>query len=176
MFKSKRSRGSRPSSSEKSGSRKIRPVLRRSVDLLIVLGVAAAVVYLLPLVIKISRGYSRTQETPDRVVYLQVVDGQSDAGLARKVKAGLKDIAKGEMQIEIVDSDRFELRNVLRSFIIAREEDPTTARMLAERLGLNPDEVSYKPLLNNNQHATATLVLGNDAAKLLPQDSVTMEN
>jgi len=145
-------------------------------DLILVLGMAAAVAYVLPLVIKINRGYSRTQETPDRVVYLQVVDGQPDAGLARQVKAVLKDVAEGEMQIEIVDSDRFELRNVSRSFIIAREEDPTTARMLAERLGLDPGEVSYKPLLNNNQHATATLVLGEDAAMLLPQDSVTTEN
>jgi hypothetical protein len=71
------------------------------------------------------------------------------------------------LTVDVIESSRFELRPVANSFIISREEDRTAARCLAQRLGIDPNAVEYKPLPGNTSHISATLVLGVDASSLL---------
>ncbi len=65
----------------------------------------------------------------------------------------------------------FEVREVEHSFVVSRVDDLSAARLLADRLGLDPGAVEYKPLVNNRQQLTATLVLGSDG--LTPRAAIS---
>jgi hypothetical protein len=55
---------------------------------------------------------------------------------------------------------------VAGSFVISRQEDLTASRMLAVRLGLDPDQVEYRPLEDNRRLITSTLVVGSNGVTL----------
>jgi len=46
--------------------------------------------------------------------------------------------------------------------VISRRRDKAAAVLLAERLGIDPDDVIYEPLEHNTRHVSATLLLGQD--------------
>ncbi|HKK21382.1 MAG TPA: hypothetical protein VJ983_07925, partial [candidate division Zixibacteria bacterium] len=66
------------------------------------------------------------------------------------------------IEIKVVDRSNFDLRKVQHSFIICRESNKQGAELLARTIGLNPSEIVYRPLENNAQQISATLVLGED--------------
>lgn len=162
MFKANRSHGRPPSSSLQNTSVRIRKVLRRAFDSLLLTIVAVVAVYAVFLAVKVNRGYSQTQSGPERIVRLQIVDGSGVTGMTRQVRRILKERSDAELAVEVVEAKNFDLHQVARSFLIAREEDRTAAEMLARRLGLDPGEVAYKPLENNRLYVTVTLVLGSE--------------
>jgi len=132
-------------------------------------------VYVVSLSVRISRGFSRSLESPEHVVRLQILNGCGENGLAARVADALADYAKGDLEIRVVDTDNFELSPVEKSFVIARTEDNLSAVLLAKQLGLAPGEVAYKPLENNYRQVTATLVLGSDWSAVEPLNSLIME-
>jgi threonine dehydratase len=112
--------------------------------------------------IRISRGVTRTLDPPEHEVRLQVLNGCGVDGLAASVADAWADYTDADLHVVVVDTDNFDLHNVAESFIISRQENRTAARLLADRVGLNPDQVVYKSLENNYRDVTATLVLGAD--------------
>lgn len=147
--------------------RRLSSRLKYSIDVAIVAVAVLSLIYVAALAVNVVSGYSVTAATPERMVRLQVVDGIGDKELVRDVVALLRERADLELSVEVVERVRFDLREVPRTFIIARTEDQSTARLLAQRLGLDPDEVTRKPLDQNSRFVTATLVLGQDARDLL---------
>jgi LytR cell envelope-related transcriptional attenuator len=162
MFKPNRPNGRPPSSSNQNSSARIRRVLGRVLDSLLLTVLAVVVAYAVLLTVKVSRGYSQTQGGPDRIVRLQIVDGSGETGLTKQVRQLLKAGSDAELAVEVVESTRSDRHKVARSFLIAREEDRSTAESLAQRLGLDPEEVTYRPLVNNRLNVTVTLVLGSN--------------
>lgn len=168
MYKPSRSHGRRPSSNHPDISARIKKHLRRVYDSVLLTLVAVVTVYMLFLAVKVTRGYSQTQSGPEKVVRLQIVDGSGEAGMTRRAGEVLEEKSDSALAVEVVESKRFDRHKVTRSFLIAREEDRTGAELLAQRLGLDPDEVIYRPLANNRLFVTVTLVLGSDG--LPPMD------
>jgi len=162
MFKPNRSHGRQPSSSHHNTSERMKKTLRRVLDSFLLTVLAVVAVYLVLLAVQVSRGYSQTESSPDRLLRLQIVDGSGEAGLTRRARQLLKERSDGELAVEVVESKRFDRHEVARTFLIAREEDRSTAELLARRLGLDPEEVIYRPLDNNRRYVTVTLVLGAD--------------
>jgi hypothetical protein len=160
MFKPNRSQGRPPSSPRKNTSAKLRKALRRVIDSLLLTVLAVVAVYLVMLVVKVNRGYSQTQGGAERVARLQIVDGSGEKGLVKQARKLVAEVSDSQLAVEIVESERFERSPVARSFLIAREEDRTSAEILARKLGLEEDDITYRPLENNRQHVTLTLVLG----------------
>ena len=172
MFKANRSHGRPPSSSHKTSSARILNILRRVFDSVLLTVLAVVVMYVVFLVIKVNRGYSQTQDVPDRMVRLQIVDSSGESGMTKRARQLLQASSDTEMAIEVVESKRFDQHQVMHSFMIAREEDRSTAEFLARRLGLDPDEVTYRPLVNNRLNVTVTLVLGSDGLpEMVTEDS-----
>jgi len=132
-------------------------------------------VYVISLSMRISRGVSRTLETPEHVVRLQILNGCGVTGLAAHVADGLADYADRDLEIKVVDTDNFDLSQVGESFVISRIEDNATAVLLAQKLGLHASEVPFKPLENNYRQVTATLVLGEDWSTVEPLNSLVTE-
>ncbi|MBD3257424.1 hypothetical protein GF377_03245 [candidate division GN15 bacterium] len=175
MFKGIRTRRTPSSTTQRDKSGKIRLALKRSVDIVLIVAAALSAVYVGSLVLELATGHSVTAATPDRIVRVQVVDAIGNRELCSEVEARLASVSDLELAIEVVDRVRFDLREVPRSFIIARDEDRSAARLLAARLGLDPEEVIHKPLTHDTRFVTASLVVGQNARDCLLADLGTEE-
>jgi len=136
---------------------------------------AAFVVVLLYVVsvsVRVSTGVSRTLDGPRYQVRLQILNGCGVTGLAGRLADRLADYHDDDIEIRVLDTDNFELRQVTETFLLSRDEDLGPTRLLAEKLGLQSDRVQYATLQNNYRQISATLVLGEDWERLrLPGDS-----
>jgi hypothetical protein len=136
---------------------------------------AAFVVVLLYVVsvsVRVSTGVSRTLDGPRYQVRLQILNGCGVAGLAGRLADRLADYRDEDIEIRVLDTDNFELRRVSETFLLSRDEDLGPTRLLAGKLGLQPDRVQYATFENNYRQISATLVLGEDWERLhLPGDS-----
>jgi hypothetical protein len=112
--------------------------------------------------LKTTRTVSRSLAGPDTVVRLQIVNATTDLRLGAAVAAQLTRYVDHTMSFAVVDTARFGARRVRESFVIAREDNATTAAAVASRLGLKPDRVTVLPLEHNDRNAAVTLVLGDD--------------
>lgn len=141
-----------------------------SVGLALVFVVTVAMV--LSMVVRVARGVSRTAETPEHVLRLEILNGCDGAGIAAQAARILSDYKNDQLEIIVVGTGDFDVRKVSRTFVVSREKDKTSARYLAKLIGLDDSEVLYQPLDNNYRQVSATLVLGEDyVATMLPGTS-----
>jgi hypothetical protein len=129
-------------------------------DLGLILAAAAAVFYIVSTSGKVVSGYSAEDPTARYRVRLQLIDATRPDDTVRPSARAIEALSDMDLAIEVVESDRFDLRSVDKSVVIARQEHLSAARLLAARLGLEPDDVEYKPLVNNRNFVTATLIFG----------------
>lgn len=137
---------------------------RFSVGRVLGLGLAAAIVITLTLVlsltVRVTKGVSRTVQTPEHVIRLEILNGCSTAGIAALTSRHLAGYSDGTIEIVVVGTGDFDIRDVKKTFIISRGEDKTAAEHLAGLLGIEKSEVVYNSLANNYRQISATLVLG----------------
>ena len=160
MFKKRSSRDDKSAVSKRGGSRRSRA--GRFLEVGIVAAFLLVMLYVASVFVRVSSGYSETVESPDHVVRLQILNGCGVVGLAARVADKIADYRDSDMEIKVVDTDNFKIRKVARTFLISRREDRYPAEMLAVKLGLDPQEVVFKSLVNNHSQVSATLVLGED--------------
>lgn len=127
------------------------------------------------LALQVSGGYSATLPSPEWSVRLQVINGSTDETLLRRVVKELKECADEKLEIEIVETSSFERTSLPQTYIVSREKDLAATEQLAQRLGLDPDHISFEPLENNRKHITATLILGAESDKWLVARKSTQE-
>lgn len=135
-------------------------------EIAIIITFIVVLIYVGSMTVRITTGVSKTIESSAYTVRLQVLNGCGTPSLAGNTADKLADYKDDDLEIKIVDTDNFDVRKVAESFVISRLEDKTAARILAEKIGLDPSRVIYKPLENNYRHVTATLVLGEDHSKV----------
>ena len=140
----------------------------RLLELLIAALFVVVLVYVVSMSIRVSQGVSRTLESPEHVVRLQILNGCGVTGLASRLADGLSDYADNDLEIQVVDTDNFEISPVRRSSVISRDKDNSVATLLATKLGLPADDIIYQPLENNYRQVSATLVIGEDWETLKP--------
>lgn len=140
----------------------------RLLEVLLAAALVGLVGYLAPTVIKVTQGVSKTVEPARHQVRLQIVNATSEDGLAGRLAGKLKQYNDGELEILTVDIERSNINLVPESFLLSRDNDEEAVRLLAERLGIATERISYKPLQMNQHHVSVTLVLGEDHADLLP--------
>lgn len=134
----------------------------RILEYAIIAAFVVILVYVVMFTVKVADGVSRSVGTPSRTVRLQVLNGCGVPGLATDYTGKLDGFADADMEIRVVDTGNFDLRLVKKSFVISRLSDESSARALAQKLGLSSEEVIYQPLEHNLQSVSATLVLGQD--------------
>jgi hypothetical protein len=123
---------------------------------------AAVLLYVISVSVRVSTGVSRTLEGPRHLVRLQILNGCGVSGLAGRMADKVADFQDDDIEIRVLDTDNFDLRQVDRSFVISREEDLGPARLLAAKLGMETTQVQYAALENNYRQISVTLVLGED--------------
>jgi len=176
MPKLKHVKDHRSSQSQSSLQVTWRRTLTRVLDIALLAMAVVVICYVAVVVFRVNAGYSSTQDTPDYLMRLQVINGSDEKDLTRTLERGLAGLAELELSVQVVEEVSFGLRRLPVSFVISRIPNLEPARLLAEHLGLDPDKVVYKGLEHNSRQVTATLVLGRDGAGGLPAEAMIAEN
>jgi hypothetical protein len=131
-------------------------------ELAIVAIFALVIIYAASFAIRVTRGFSKTVESPEFILRLQILNGCGEKGAANQVTQSIPDLVKMPLEVKVIDVDNFDSYNITESFIISREKDLKASMLLADKLGLDRDKIVYKPIENNYRSISATLVLGSD--------------
>ena len=160
MSKIRRNRGGLVRADRKATGKKRDIRWRRLADMVLVVAAILMVIYAVSVAARVFDSYTIARSTPFSSIRLQVIDASGETGLLAAALSDMEAIADETMALKIVETTDFDLRRVNGSFVVSRQIDCRAARILAERLGLEPDEVEYRPLVNDRRQITATLVLG----------------
>jgi len=135
---------------------------RRVLGVGLAIALVVTVTLVLSMTVRVTQGVSRTVPTPDHLIRLDVLNGCSKAGIATTTARHLSGYADDVIEIVVVGTGDFDVRDVSKTFIISRDEDKTAAEHLARLLGIDESEVVFNPIVNNYRQISATLVLGED--------------
>lgn len=127
------------------------------------------------LIVKVASGVTRTVSTPKNIVRLQIIKGCDVANIAYRMSDYLNNYKDTDLEIIVVDTNTAYIRNVSQSFVISREKDNALAVLFAEMVGLETQNIIYKPLENNYKQISTTLVLGNDYKVIKLPKSINKE-
>lgn len=116
--------------------------------------------------IRITHGFSKTTETPEASIRLQILNGCGQAGVASKIARKIPALVRLPLEVTILEVGDFESYGVKKTFVISRDKDMTQSEAFAEQLGIE-EEVLYRPLQDNYRSLTTTLVIGEDYQTLL---------
>jgi len=152
-----------------------KPQLSRIARIVIAVAAVVVLVYLVTIGTRFATGVSEMAPTPVQSVRVQVLTVDAGAESAVEIGKWLEAQADSSFAIDVVETNRYELRSAARTLIVSRIEDKTAARMLAHRIGLDPSEVIYKPLEHNTNQATATLIVGSDFDRIVSLQQTTKE-
>ena len=121
-----------------------------------------AAIYIVTFGVQIASGVSRTIDVPSQVVRLQIVDASGERSALGAVADAVANYRDTDIEIEIASRERFSIRKISESMVVSRTEDLSAAKLLAARIGLDPEVVLFQPLESNRDHVTVTLILGTD--------------
>ena len=123
--------------------------------------------YLLTTTLQVVGGVTRVAHSPTHLMRLQVVNASGVRGLERTIAKRLSGASDSILWVQVVDTAVFGVTELARSTVISRQPDKAAAALLAERLGIDPDDVIYEPLEHNTRHVSATLLLGQDHENII---------
>ena len=148
----------------------------RLLELAIVAIFALVAIYAASFAIRITHGLSKTIETPEHILRLQILNGCGIDGAANQAAETISGITEIPLEVKIIDVDNFKAYDIKKTFIISRDEDLTAAELLVKQLGLDQDEVEYSLMENNYRNINATLVLGSDYKVIFCTSQKNKEN
>ena len=170
MFSFRRKRAGTTRSDNSGDGRHLNVKWRRAGDVVLLVAATLVVIYAVSVAAQALDSYTMVRSTPLSSIRLQVIDASGKSGLLATALNDIKSVADETLALEIIQTTAFDLRDVSQSYLVSRLEDCRAAGILAEKLGLEPDDVEHKPLINNNRQITATLVLGsNGLAPIIAQ-------
>lgn len=98
---------------------------------------------------------------------MQVLNGCGKAGVAGRCTKFLLDAGKPDFTIDVIDERNFTSFDQEKTMLISRRAGSPVAERLAIKLGLSPEQVTYKELEDNFLDIDYSLVVGSDYEKFL---------
>lgn len=144
-----------------------RNLFRKIFTVFVAVGLAAVAIYLGIVGTKLVGGVTMTENPPAHLVRLQVLHAAGNRANASAAAERVQKLTAGSLDLRLVELREFDLRAVTRTTVVSRIEDRAAAQLLAGQLGLEADNVFYRPLEHNTRQVTATLIVGPDVDSLL---------
>jgi len=107
------------------------------------------------------------QSTVSVPLRLQVLNGCGMPGVAGRFAKYLVEAGKPDFAIDVIDERNFGSFKQEKTTLIARRLGSPVAERLALKLGLSPEQVTYKELEDNFLDIDYSLVVGSDYDKYL---------
>jgi hypothetical protein len=149
----------------------------RIIDFLLIVISLAVLVFIASFALKYTQGESapaapQGQTSPNQTpvsvsLRMQVLNGCGVPGVAGRFAKYLLDAGKPEFAIDVIDEKNFGSFKQEKTTLIARRAGSPVAERLAMKLGLSPEQVTYKELEDNFLDIDYSLVVGSDYEKYL---------
>lgn len=120
-------------------------------------------------------GISLSVDTAERIVVIDIINCTGETGIAAEISRKIDGFHDTEVQIEVAEAVDYDLKKIRQSLIVARESNLETARLVAERLGLDNSRVIFKELKQNHRHVAVSLLIGQDWNESLALDNIRKE-
>ena len=98
---------------------------------------------------------------------MQILNGCGQPGVAAKFAKFLTDAAKPDFMVDVIDERNFGSFDQAKTLLISRRAGSPIAERLALKLGLQPEQVTYKELEDNFLGIDYSIVVGADFDKYL---------
>lgn len=121
-------------------------------------------------------GVSLSVDTAERIVVIDIINCTGEIGIAAEISRKIDGFQDIEVQIEVAEAVDYDLKKIRQSLIVARESNLETARLVAERLGLDNSRVIFKELKQNHRHVAVSVLLGQDWNESLALDNIRKGN
>ncbi len=127
----------------------------------------AVLIYAVVFSMRIANGVARSVDIPTHIVRLQILNASGVRGLTAKLSEQLSGYSDADVEISVVDTSLIDATRIPASFVISREKETDNARLLCQKIGLDPSTVVSRPLIDNRDLVTATLVVGDDYSRIV---------
>jgi LytR cell envelope-related transcriptional attenuator len=162
---------------DRSKSRTAKPKTgSRIIDFLLIVISLAVLVFIGSFALKYTQGESApatqgqtppTQSSVSISVRMQVLNGCGTPGVAARFAKYMTDAGKPDFTIDVIDEKNFGSFKQEKTTLISRRAGSPVVERLAMKLGLPPEQVTYKELEDNFLDIDYSLVVGSDYEKYL---------
>jgi hypothetical protein len=147
----------------------------RIIDFLLIVISLTVLVFIGSFALKYTQGESapppgqtpQNQSSVSISLRLQVLNGCGAPGVAGRFAKYVLDAGKPDFAIDVIDERNFDSFKQEKTTLIARRAGSPVAERLAMKLGLSPEQVTYKELEDNFLDIDYSLVVGLDYDKYL---------
>jgi hypothetical protein len=149
----------------------------RIIDFLLIVISLTVLVFIASFALKYTQGESapaapkgqtpQSQAAVSISLRMQVLNGCGAPGVADRFAKYLLDAGKPDFAIDVIDERNFDSFKQEKTTLIARRAGSPIAERLAMKLGLSPEQVTYKELEDNFLDIDYSLVVGSDYDKYL---------
>lgn len=113
--------------------------------------------------VKINKGIAKEVKAPEYTLRVEILNAGFENGTENKLKEYINHFENTNVEIEIVNTERFTNQPSPETFIISRIKDSEGIKELAKLLHIDNDKIQFSELQHNNNHLTATIVIGTDS-------------
>ena len=148
----------------------------RIIDFLLVVVSLVVLIFIGSFALKFTQGESapsqerlngKSEVMAPVAVRVQILNGCGQAGVAAKFAKYVTDTAKPDFVVDVIDEKNFDSFNQEKTLLISRRAGSPVAERLALKLGLPPEQVTYRELEDNFLGIDYSLVVGADFDKYL---------
>ncbi|TFH62180.1 MAG: LytR family transcriptional regulator [Candidatus Zixiibacteriota bacterium] len=146
----------------------------RIIDFLLIVISLTVLVFIGSFALKYTQGESappgqtpQNQSSVSISLRMQVLNGCGAPGVAGRFAKYLLDAGKPDFAIDVIDERNFSSFKQEKTTLIARRAGSPVAERLAMKLGLSPEQVTYKELEDNFLDIDYSLVVGSDYDRYL---------
>ena len=129
---------------------------------LIVLSIVV-LVFIIVYSVKINKGIAKEVKGAAYTLRVEILNAGLENGTENKLRDYLNTVAKSNIDLEVVNIERFTNQPSPETFIISRIKDSQGIVELAKLLKIEEDKIQFSELQHNNNHLTATIVIGTDS-------------
>ena len=140
-----------------------KPHLRRFFEIGLIAVAIIVLIFIVSFSIQITQGIAKETTGPAYNLRIEILNAGAENGTEKKLADYLNGLDSPEMEIDIVQSERFTMQPSKETFIISRTKESQAIKELAKILDIDSKKIQYGELTQNKKHLNATIIIGKDS-------------